>query len=183
MTPSISLKARILRKEIEATVIHCIARDLDVPLHIASLFRRLFLVEGCVGEPLCVEVAGSAYHTATGEPAGIERDDPAADDDEVDDDACSPRPALYLDDRVLVSVAVGLVRPVGGPFKRNKSSTSIHRYVRLTPAGRLLAAQYIRMEAAAKARKTCLASTSFEDQIRQEHRAGRLSLRSPEADR
>lgn len=180
MTPTISLKARILRQEIEATVVHCIARDLDVPIHIASLFRRLFLVEGCVGEPLCVEVAGSAYHTPTGGPA---REEQAPDDDEADDDARSPGQSLYLDDRVLVSVAVGLVRPVGGPFKRHKSSTSIHRYVRLTPAGRLLAAQYIRMEAAAKARKTCLASTPFEDQIRQDHRAGRLSLRSPESDR
>ena len=100
MTPSISLKARILRKEIEATVIHCIARDLDVPIHIASLFRRLFLVEGCVGEPLCVEVAGSAYHTPTGEPAGLECDDPAAHGDEDEDDPGTSRPALYLGSRV-----------------------------------------------------------------------------------
>ncbi|WAS96035.1 hypothetical protein [Nannocystis punicea] len=178
-----SLKARIVCQEIEATVIHCIARDLDVPIHAASVIRRLFLVEGCAGEPLCVEVFGSAHHTPTGERGEPDLQAPAPPTERHEEDLGEAPQDMYLNDGVLASVAAGLVRPVGGPFKRNRSSKSIYRYMRLTATGRILAAQYIRMEAAAKARKLCLAATPFEDQVKQDHRDGRLSLKSPKPSR
>lgn len=181
MSSSTSLKVRMVRTEIEATVVHRIASDLEVPLYTANLIRRLFLIEHCLGERLYVEVSGSALHTPTGERPGGDCEAPAevTDDDDPDDDQPSREPPTYLNEGVLLSVAVGLLHPVGRPFKRSKSSTSIYRYVRLTRTGQILAAKYTTMEAAAKAGKPCFASTPFEELIMREYRAGHLSLMCP----
>lgn len=186
---AIELKARILSQEIESTIVHRIAADQHVPPHIAALYRRFFLLEEIVGEPLCVEVSGSAHHTPTGERGEPDLEEPApevevdVEEDDGDEVEGTTKEYTFMNVGVVSGVQAGLVVPVGDPFKRARSSDRIHRYVRLTATGKHLAKQYIRMEAAAKAKKPCLAGTPFEAQVRSDWRAGRLSLGNTESHR
>lgn len=160
-TPVLSTTERTTRAtlaEVVATSVNALARETDLPIATAAELRRIFLIERIALETLCVQVDGSAHHTRAGDPGPPSADTEVsdADDDEETDlelDPDAPEPPgvgtqqyTYLGDGVGAAVDAGLVVPMTAPFRTNKWTQAMYRYVRLTASGRQLADKYLSAE-------------------------------------